>query len=597
MVMLSGPNEVDTKAADAPPGSTESERAAFLDKNLNSVSFSLPPSLMWAVDARLESACADGWSDRLWRGDASLWTDSDEGKWVGWLPAGLGKQISADALKAFSDEVRRDGFTHVVLLGMGGSSLGPEVLARTLGSCEGYPELLVLDSTDPAEIASVEARIDFARTLFIVASKSGSTLEPELLRAYFFTKTEQALGKGSAGQHFAAITDPDSRLDNIAKADGYRSIFHGDPTIGGRYSVLSVFGMVPLAITGHDVGTFFRDVLPMVEACGPNMPAMVNPGLGLGVVLGEAARAGRDKLTIFVSPKIASLGAWLEQLVAESTGKGGKGIVPVDLEPIGSPELYGDDRLFAYIGVAGEKSEFDATLNALIEAGHPVIRVTVAEPNTIGQEFFRWEVATAIAGASMGINPFDQPDVEASKVKTRTLTDAHECGAELASEVPFAMEGCIAFFGDASLAEGGASAETIIARHFARLKAGDYAAVLAYVERTSRHEALIGQIRLALRESRHVATVGGFGPRFLHSTGQVYKGGPNSGVFLQTTADPKRDIPIPGRAITFGVVEAAQACGDLDVLAERGRRHLRINIRGGDVEAGLQKIARAMAAI
>jgi transaldolase/glucose-6-phosphate isomerase len=584
-------------AFDALLGAVAAKRIAYLDKRLDSATFELPKPLADAVDKALDQARREGWARRLWQGDASLWTNRQEDRWVGWLAAGQGRQIDAAAIAALAREVAADGYTHAVLLGMGGSSLGPEVLAQTLGKAGKGLSVHALDSTSPDEIGAVEQAIDIARTLFIVSSKSGSTLEPEILDAYFHAATAAAVGPDQAGRHFVAVTDPGSKLEAAAGKAGFRAIFHGDPAIGGRYSVLSVFGMVPLGVMGHDVAAFMETTLPMVRACGPSSPPQANPGFHLGAVIGESVKAGRDKLTIFASSSVGSVGAWLEQLLAESTGKQGKGIVPVDLEPIGAPQDYGQDRLFAYLYCEGDDAgELDAKVKALAAAGHPVVRITLPRPEAIGQEFFRWEIATAVAGAIIGIDPFDQPDVEASKIKTRALTDAYEKTGQLVPETAIAQDGDLQFYGDAALKADG-TLDGVLRAHLARLGAGDYAAVLAYVARNPAHQKQLVALRKTLRDRRKVATVGGFGPRFLHSTGQTYKGGPNSGVFLQITADPAHDLAIPGRKISFGTVQAAQAIGDLQVLAERGRRYLRVHIHGGKVEDGLARLAKAASAI
>jgi transaldolase/glucose-6-phosphate isomerase len=581
-------------AFDALLAAVAAKRLAYLGERVNGAAYELPKPLAEAVDQCMDRARADGWTRRLWAGDASMWTGSQENRWVGWLAAGQGKQVDADAVAALARDLQEDRYTHAVLLGMGGSSLGPEVLAQTLGETGKGLALHALDSTNPEEICAVERGIDIARTLFIVSSKSGSTLEPEILNAHFHAAAVAAVGQQEAGRHFIAITDPGSKLEAAARQAGYRAIFHGDPAIGGRYSVLSVFGMVPLGVMGHNVAHFLDAAQSMVRACGPSSPPSVNPGLRLGAILGEAARSGRDKVTIFASPSVASIGSWLEQLLAESTGKHGKGIVPVDLEPICTPDVYGQDRVFAYLRCAqDDTAQLDAKVQALAATGQPVIRITLPTPSAIGQEFFRWEIATAVAGAVIGIDPFDQPDVEASKIKTRALTDAYEKTGELPPETPIAQDGDLAFYGDKELA-GDGTAEGVMRAHLARLNPGDYAAVLAYIARNAAHERQIAALRAAIRDRKKVATVGGFGPRFLHSTGQAYKGGPNSGVFLQITADPARDLSIPDRKISFGTVQAAQAIGDLQVLAERGRRYLRVHIRGGDVESGLARLAKAV---
>jgi transaldolase/glucose-6-phosphate isomerase len=475
-----------------------------------------------------------------------------------------------------------------VLLGMGGSSLGPEVIGRELGSTPGSPTLHVLDSSDPGQIATVTGAIDPTGTLFIVSSKSGSTMEPELLRTYFFDLVKQAVGAGEAGKRFVAITDPGSELEKVARADGFAHVFAGDPEIGGRYSVLSAFGMVPAAAIGVDVPAFFAATQPMVVSCAGDAPPSVNPGIRLGAIIGEAAMAGRNKLTILPSGGLRPIGAWLEQLLAESTGKQGKGVIPVDLEPAGDPAAYGDDRLFVHLKLKGDDDrELEARLAAVEAAGQPVVRIAVAERALIGQEFFRWEIATAIAGAIIDIDPFDQPDVEAAKVKTRALVEQYQRTGKLDSREPVLRDGQLSFYA----AKGAEDAAALLKALFAELGPGGYLGFLAYIERSAAHEAVLRTMRAAVRDARRVATVAGFGPRFLHSTGQAYKGGPPGGVFVEITRNPQPDLAIPGHRASFGTVQLAQALGDLDVLAERGRPWLRIHIEG-DVDAGLDAIRR-----
>ena len=588
------------QAFDALLGAVAMKRGKILGAALNAQSIKLPDDLGAAVKDTLDRAAREGWTRRLWARDASLWTGGEEAKWLGWLAAGSGGAVDLAALEGLRDEVRSAGYKHALLLGMGGSSLGPEVLAETFGAAPGFPELLVLDSTDPAQIARVEAMIDPAATLYIVSSKSGSTLEPDILCRYFFDVAQKALGAGKAGARFIAVTDPGSKLEEAARRDGFAHVFPGDPEIGGRYSVLSNFGMVPAAVLGLDVPALFEAAAPMVRACGASAPPAANPGFVLGAVLGAAAKAGRDKVTLIASPAIADIGAWLEQLLAESTGKQGKGLIPVAGEPLGKPEAYGADRLFAYLRLEGENDvDRDQAARALEEAGQPVIRITLADRRQLIQEFFRWEIAVAVAGAVIGIDPFDQPDVEASKVKARALTDAYEKTGRAGVEAPiFEAEG-LAVFADPANAEilgraaGVQTVEAWLGAHFARAGKGDYIGLLAWLDRDPKHADALRALRRRIRDHGKVATVAGFGPRFLHSTGQAYKGGPNSGVFLQITAKPAADIPVPGRSISFGVVEAAQARGDFEVLAERGRRLLRIDL-GQDVEGGLRRLARAI---
>jgi transaldolase/glucose-6-phosphate isomerase len=576
------------------------KRVLMLGERLNRQSMALPEDLQAAVDAAEERARAEGWARRIWAGDASLWTGGDEASWLGWLQAGQGQAIDLPALTALQNEVKNAGFTHAVLLGMGGSSLGPEVLAQTFGARPGMPELLILDSTDPAQIRRIEAQIDPAKTLFIVSSKSGSTLEPDILHRYFFDVMTRALGPASAASHFIAVTDPGSQLEETARREDFRQVFHGEPRIGGRYSALSNFGMVPAAVSGVDIAALIGASEVMVRACGPSVPPIANPGLFLGLVLGVSAKAGRDKVTILASKSLADLGAWLEQLIAESTGKRGKGLIPVDAEPLGVPGVYGDDRVFVYLRLEEDAaSDLDAAVRELEDHGHPVIRITLTSRGTLGQEFFRWEMATAVVGAVIGLNPFDQPDVEASKRKTRALTDRYEKTGRLPPEEPMLRSDGLALYADPRNADAlqhaasGGSLEAVLGAHFGRARKGDYIGLLAYLDRSPAHISALQRVRKALRDRKKVATVLGFGPRFQHSTGQAYKGGRNSGVFLQITAEPATDLPVPGRSYSFGLVESAQARGDFDVLAERGRRLLRLDL-GHDVEGGLKRLAEAL---
>jgi transaldolase / glucose-6-phosphate isomerase len=585
-------------AADQLYAAVQRKRRAGLGGKLNGMSWKLPEALEKDVAAALEEWRSDGKVRWLWRGDASLWTETDEAKWLGWLGI-VDQQLQGVAdLQDFAEGVRRAGFTDVLLLGMGGSSLGPEVFAETYGAAPGFPTLHVLDSTDPAQIRHFESRIEPARTLFLVSSKSGSTLEPNIFKQYFFERAKAAVGADEAPKRFVAITDPGSSLEKLARTEGFRHVFHGLPSIGGRYSVLSDFGMVPAAATGVDPRAFLDSTAEMVRSCAPSAPPAENPGVILGAILGVCQRHGHDKVTIIASRGIADFGAWLEQLLAESTGKLGKGIVPVDAEPLGAPAVYGGDRLFAYLRLAADDDgEQERAVAALEAAGHPVVRITVAAPLQLGQEFFRWEMATAVAGSVIGINPFDQPDVEASKIKTRELTAAYERTGTLPAEQPFFRgEGCALYAdarNEAALKPQATSLVAALKAHLGRVGAGDYVALLAYIERNPAHIATLQRLRRTIRDRTRAATCLGFGPRFLHSTGQAYKGGPNSGVFLQITCEDAADLPVPGQKYTFGVVKAAQARGDFDVLAERGRRALRIHITD-DLGAGLEALAGAI---
>jgi glucose-6-phosphate isomerase len=561
---------------------------------------SLPESLTTAVKSNISDWQSGRKMQRLWQRDATLWTGDDEDKWLGWLDI-TEYQISHPVeLRNLAKEVWSAGFKDVLLLGMGGSSLCPEVLRKTFGKIAGYPDLHVLDSTDPAQVKSFENKIDIARALFIVSSKSGSTLEPNIFKQYFFERTKQAVGTDKAGSHFIAITDPESKMQKVAEEGRFRHTFFGRPSIGGRYSALSNFGMVPAAVLGVDTKKFLDRTEEMVRACGPEAPIESNPGAMLGIILGTAQQAGRDKVTIITSPDISDLGAWLEQLLAESTGKVGKGIIPVDREELGAPEIYGNDRVFAYVHTEHATDVVvEAKIAALEKAGHPVVRISMADIYDLGAEFFRWEIATAVAGSIIGINAFNQPDVEASKVVTRDLTSAYEKSGSLPAENPVIEDNGVKLFTDeknagelARAAGADKSLAGYLKAHLSRIGAGDYFAVLGYIQMNDEHEKALQAIRHAVRDKKRVATCLGFGPRFLHSTGQAYKGGPNSGVFLQITCDDAVDLPVPEQKYTFGIVKAAQARGDFQVLVERGRRALRVHLH--DVESGLAALAAAV---
>ncbi|HZR60941.1 MAG TPA: bifunctional transaldolase/phosoglucose isomerase [Xanthobacteraceae bacterium] len=575
------------------------KRVRFLGAAHNSQAAALPEALKKEVGKAAEDWRSHGKIRRLWDEDASLWTGRDENDWLGWLDVIDAELRDMPSLNEFAEEIRERPFKDALLLGMGGSSLGPEVLAESLGSAKGFPKLHVLDSTDPAQVAAFERKIDPAHTLFIVSSKSGTTLEPNVLMDYFFDKAAAAIGGADAGRHFVAITDPGSALERTAKAKNFHRVFYGVPSIGGRYSVLSRFGMVPFAAMGRDARAFLQSACAMARSCGDEVPPQQNPGVELGLIIGTAALRGRDKVTVIASPSIASFGAWTEQLLAESTGKHGKGVIPIGDEAVGAPAVYDAHRLFIYVrDAAHPDAAQDKAIDALEGAGQPVVRIGLKSPEMIAQEFFRFEIATAVAGALIGINPFDQPDVEASKVAARELTDAYEKSGTLAADTPVFRQNGIALYTDArnadALRQAGADStlESWLGAHFGRIHDGDYFGVLAYVERNDAHTRTLQELRTAVRDKKRVATCMQFGPRFLHSTGQAYKGGPNSGVFLQITADPVADVQIPGRKASFGVIEAAQARGDFRVLAERGRRVLRAHL-AEDIDSGLAALTKA----
>jgi transaldolase / glucose-6-phosphate isomerase len=559
------------------------------------------PEMKTAFEAEMEVWRKDGHIRRLWAGDKSLWAGTDKNKWVGWLHVAEKELAEIDRLRDFAVEVKQRGLTDVVLLGMGGSSLGPEVLCETFGQQAGWPRFHMLDSTDPAQIKTIEQAIDLGKTLFIVSSKSGSTLEPNIFLDYFFDRVGAAGGKDKAGEHFIAVTDFGSPLEQRAIELRFTRVFHGAPSIGGRYSVLSKFGLAPAAVIGLDVRRLLETTRTMQRSCGADVPPSENPGVQLGVAIGVAAtHFGRDKVTIIASPGIADFGAWLEQLLAESTGKQGRGLIPLAGEPLTVPECYGSDRLFAYLELDGQVDPLQRqAVDALERAGHPVAKISVKDVWRIGQEFFRWEIATAVAGSIIGIDPFNQPDVEASKNKTRALTAAYEKSHPLPEDAPMFRENGLTLYADPRNAAQLGRHNTLagyLKSHFDRVhagaKSGDYVALLAYIERNAAHTRTLTEMRTRIRDKTRAATCLGFGPRFQHSTGQAYKGGPNSGVFLQITCDDPADISVPGRSYSFGVVKAAQASGDLAVLVERDRRALRVHLK--HVDAGLEELSHAI---
>lgn len=550
---------------------------------------SLPPQIAAEVAAASEAWSRAGNTARLWNHDKALWTSADEDKWLGWLDIPDRQLEQQQLFHDIAEEVKAGGYRDAVVLGMGGSSLCPEVLSITFGRQEGFPVLHVLDSTDPAQVAAIEKIADPKTSLYIVSSKSGSTLEPNIFKQYFFEKA------GRDGKRFIAVTDPGSKMEQVAKADAFHRICYGVPSIGGRYSALSDFGMIPGAVAGLNIPILLQRAAHMAKLCR-DPHAASNPGVSLGLTLGILAKHGHDKVTLVASPAIYDLGAWLEQLIAESTGKIGRALIPVDREYPGAPEVYGADRTFVYIRFTPEvDAEQEAAVAQIERAGHPVIRIDIGNTYDLGAEFFRWEIAVAVAGAVIGINPFDQPDVEASKIATRKLTDEYEKTGQLPAESPILEADGMKFFTDARNAAElkGKTAVEMLRSHLNRLGAGDYFALLGYIQMNAEHEEDLQEMRLDVRDRKRVATCLGFGPRFLHSTGQAYKGGPNTGVVLQVTCDDAHDIPIPGQKFTFGTVKAAQARGDFDVLAERQRRALRVHLPA-DLRPALAKLGTAI---
>jgi transaldolase/glucose-6-phosphate isomerase len=548
-----------------------------------------------AVSAAIREAEKGDVMRRVWRKDAALWKEDESHQKViknalGWLDV-ADKMIGVeDELIAFADRIRNEsGFKHVVLCGMGGSSLAPEVLRRTFGKQEGYPELLVLDSTDPDTVAALRDRVDLEHTLFVISSKSGTTTEPLMFYRYWYGQVGGV--KENAGENFVAVTDPGTKMEEDAKRDHFRRIFLNPSDIGGRYSALSYFGMVPAALMGVDIRKLLDRAERTVHACSQVVPAGENPAARLGAILGECAKAGRDKLTIIADPRVESFGLWVEQLIAESTGKEGRGLVPVAGEPLGAPSVYGDDRLFVSIAVDRLDSETESKLKALEAAGHPVVYRTLMDTYDLGEEFFLWELATAFAGWRLGINPFDQPNVQESKDATKELLDYFKQNGTLQEQAVLATDGTLTVYADertrAELPSD--SVADVLKAHLQRAGAGDYIALLDYLEETEENEAVVQKIRGHLRDATRCATTTGYGPRFLHSTGQLHKGGPASGVFMQLTAGDARDVEIPDEPFTFSTLKQAQALGDFRSLSTRGRRAVRVEL-GADATAGLKRL-------
>jgi len=532
-----------------------------------------------AVSATLDELAEAKFVERLWKKDSTLWKPDDPAHQkeikirLGWLDVVDLMHTKVTEMTTFAGEVRRAGFTHALLCGMGGSSLAPEVLRETFGVAKGYLNLSVLDSTDPASVLSAEKRSDPARTLYIISSKSGSTTEPNSFFEFFWNRVKAIKGD-RAGENFIAITDPGTAMEQRAQEHGFRRIFLNPPEIGGRYAALSYVGLVPAALLGMDVSKLLDRAKSMMLACGPTTPEAWNPALHLGAALGTLAKAGRDKLTLIVSDKISTFGYWVEQLVAESTGKEGKGILPVEGEALGAPAVYGKDRLFVYLRL-GANAKRDKAVAALARAGQPVIELQLEDAYDLGAEFIRWEIATAVAGWVLGIDPFDQPNVQESKDNTVRLLKEHESKGQFSDS------------SDALSTETRDFPVRFLA-HLKSIKPGDYVALTAYVERTPRREKLFSDLRVALRDKFKVATTVGYGPRFLHSTGQLHKGGAGNGVFIQFSCDDPLDAPIPGQQYTFSVLKAAQALGDYQSLASRQRRALRVNL-DQKIEGGLRQ--------
>ncbi len=549
----------------------------------------------YAVSTAIKEADKGDVIRRIWRKDASLWKeDPPHQKTIknalGWLTVPDLMIGVEDDLLAFADRIRSvREFKHVMLCGMGGSSLCPEVLRQTFGPQEGYPELLVLDSTDPDALCDIADRIDITKCLFIISSKSGTTTEPLVFYKYWYDQVGKR--KQNPGECFVAVTDPGTLMEQMATDDKFKRIFLNPADIGGRYSAISYFGMVPAALMGLDIKKLLDRSERIVHSCASVVPAADNPGARLGAIMGECARAGRDKLTIVADPKISSLGLWVEQLIAESTGKEGKGIVPVAGETLGPPSVYGDDRLFVSIALGNLDGQTDVKLKALEAAGHPVVYRTLTDLYDLGEEFFLWEIATAFAGYRLGINPFDQPNVQESKDATKELLEKFSNEGKLHEQPVLVTDGTLRVHADDKTLAVLPSSSVLEAlrAHLARAGAGDYIALLNYIEETPENQSIIQQMRTHLRDVTRCATTTGYGPRFLHSTGQLHKGGPDTGVFIQVTAPDKTDLPIPDQPYTFSTLKQAQALGDFRSLSSRGRRAIRVDL-GADTTAGLRRL-------
>jgi transaldolase / glucose-6-phosphate isomerase len=546
----------------------------------------IPGPLAGRVDRAMEAAVDDRVAQRIRQKDASLWkSDADAVKVInnslGWLTVADEMLGVVDRLTQFAETIRTRGFQHVMVCGMGGSSLCPEVLAQTFGRQSGFPELLVLDSTDPDVIAAFQQRIDIERCLFVIASKSGSTTEPNVF--YKFWYDELSKRTENPGDNFVAITDPGSPLVETAEELKFQRTFLNQTDIGGRYSALSYFGMVPAALMGLDV----RRLLDRAS----NAATGQDEALELGVIMGECANAGHDKLTLVIDPSLATLGLWIEQLIAESTGKEGKGILPVNGESLGAPEVYGDDRLFVSVSLGGLSNETKTKLDALAAAGHPIAYRQVENFYDLGAEFFAWEFATACAGWRLGINPFDQPNVQEAKDATKELLSSFARRGRLDERITIATDDVITVYG-AEEQEKRSVAEVLRAQ-LATLKPGDYIAFLNYIEQTPEVDEVFQELRTELRDATKCAVTVGYGPRFLHSTGQLHKGGPDTGVFFQIIANDETDFAIPGESYTFSILKQAQALGDFRALAKRGRRVIGIDL-GDHTLAALEDLMAAL---
>ncbi|WP_084709338.1 hypothetical protein [Rubrobacter aplysinae] len=536
--------------------------------------------------------------ERMWEGDHTVWGPEPEeiADRLGWLESPSVMRDHLDEISALVESVRSEGYTQAVLLGMGGSSLAPEVFRRVFGVADGYLELSILDSTDPEAVLECAEGLDPGRTLFIVSTKSGGTVETFSFFKYFYNLLSEKLGEDRTPEHFVAITDPDSGLQDTAEKYGFRATFLNDPNIGGRYSALSHFGLVPAALIGVDLSRLLDGASEMARACAGEGEPGENPGAWLGVVIATLANAGRDKLTLTAEPDFEPMGVWIEQLIAESTGKDGKGILPVEGEPLGEPGSYGNDRLFTYTGEESSSSDsVAARVERLAQAGQPLVRIGAREPYQIGGEMFRWMVAVAVAGRLIGINPFDQPNVESAKAQARKMVSEYQESGELPEPEPTVEGSGLAAYAP----ESAASPEEALQSFLERARSGDYIMLQAYLPPSEGTTDTLQDLRARLRDRLGIATNMGYGPRFLHSTGQLHKGDGGNGLFLQLTADHPRDADIPDEAgspeasLTFGVLIEAQALGDRQALLDANRRVMRLHMSDG-VEKTLDRLARGI---
>ncbi|NLT72753.1 MAG: glucose-6-phosphate isomerase [Chloroflexi bacterium] len=547
------------------------------------------------IERTLSSLSFRGAARALWAKDGSLWSDDarEIGEIVdrlGWLDLPMAMRVEVPRLRALAIELGERRIGHAILLGMGGSSLAPEVLQETFRDTVQGIELIVLDSTDPAQIRRVEESIDLAATVFLASSKSGTTAETRTLLEYFASRLEEAVG-GRWMDHIIAISDPGTPLQALADEEGFLARYEASADVGGRYSALTLFGLVPSALIGIDCDRLLQNAAAMTRRCRGTVPEAENPAFRLGAAMAGLAQVGRDKLTILASPRLASFGCWAEQLIAESTGKDGRGILPVEGEPLLDPSQYGSDRAFVYVRLKNDENDAaDAFVDAVSSLGHPAIVLQLADRYDLGGEFFRWEMATAVAGAVLGINPFDQPNVEEAKDGARDALAGYEATGSLADATPLIIEDALAIYGQGP-AEGGAAA--LVGRFLRQSQPGDYIALMAYIDRTPEHAALLREMRTLLTAHLGIATTVGFGPRFLHSTGQIHKGGRNNGLFIQITQIDEQDLDIPGKGYSFGVLKSAQAAGDLVALSQRGRRTVRVRV-GSNVAAGLSEMLRLL---